>query len=57
MNFKAELKSILEQEIVLHYYLQKGVREYTFARDPEIEQALKLFKDMPRYNAILKGTK
>lgn len=57
MNFKNEIKTLLEQEIVLHYYLQKGVREYTFARDPEIEQALKLFKDMPRYNAILKGTK
>lgn len=56
-TFKSEVKYLLEQEIILHYYLQKGVREYTFARDLEIQEAMKLFKDMPRYEAILKGKK
>ncbi len=54
-KFKDEIKTALEQEIIVHYYLQKGTREQSFAKDPEIQSALKLFKDMPRYQAILKG--
>lgn len=54
-KFKEEIKTALEQEIVVHYYLQKGTREQSFAKDPEIQSALKLFSDMPRYQAILKG--
>jgi carboxyl-terminal processing protease len=57
VKFKDEIKPLLEQEIVVHYYLQKGTREQSFAKDPEIQAALKLFLDMPRYEAILKGNK
>jgi carboxyl-terminal processing protease len=57
LKFKDEIKMALEQEIVVHYYLQKGTREQSFAKDPEIQAALKLFTDMNRYNAILKGSK
>jgi carboxyl-terminal processing protease len=56
-KFKDEIKTALEQEIIVHYYLQKGTREQSFARDPEIQSALKLFTDMPHYQAILKGGK
>jgi carboxyl-terminal processing protease len=56
-KFKDEIKTALEQEIIVHYYLQKGTREQSFAKDPEIQSALKLFTDMPRYQAILKGNK
>jgi carboxyl-terminal processing protease len=56
-KFKDEIKTALEQEIIVHYYLQKGTREQSFAKDPEIQSALKLFSDMPRYQAILKGGK
>ncbi|MBC7893384.1 MAG: peptidase S41, partial [Sphingobacteriaceae bacterium] len=52
--FKDEVKYQLEQEIVVHYGLQKGLRELSFSKDPEIQAALKLFGDMPRYQAILK---
>jgi len=55
--FKDEVKYQLEQEIVVHYGLQKGLRELSFSKDPEIQAALKLFTDMPRYQAILKGGK
>ncbi|MDR6563709.1 MULTISPECIES: S41 family peptidase [unclassified Arcicella] len=55
MKFKDEIKTALEQEIVVHYYLQRGTREQSFAKDPEIQEALKLFTDMPRYQSILKG--
>lgn len=52
--FKNEIKDALEKEIIVHYYLQKGVREASFVNDPEIKAALKLFSDMPKYNSILK---
>jgi carboxyl-terminal processing protease len=55
--FKKEIKNLLEHEIVSHYYLQKGEREYDFRYDPELNSALALFKDMNRYQQILKGNK
>ncbi|GAB3923626.1 S41 family peptidase [Larkinella terrae] len=55
VTFKGELKTLLEQEIVGHYYLQKGMKEISFATDPEVKAALDLFKDMNRYQSILKG--
>ncbi len=54
-TFKPELKTLLEQEIAGHYYLQKGLKEASFATDPEMKAALDLFKDMNRYGTILKG--
>ncbi|MCX6218523.1 S41 family peptidase [Spirosoma sp.] len=54
-TFKPELKTLLEQEIAGHYFLQKGIKEASFATDPEMKAALDLFKDMNRYGTILKG--
>ena len=53
-TFKNEVKTLLEQEIVGHYYLQKGIQEASFATDPEMKSALDVFKDMGQYNALLK---
>jgi carboxyl-terminal processing protease len=55
MTFKKEIKQNLERELMGHYYLQRGEREYNFKYDTEINSALGLFKDMPRYQQILKG--
>lgn len=55
MTFKSEIKTLLEQEIAGHYYLQKGMKEASFTTDPEIKAALDLFKDMNRYQTLLKG--
>lgn len=54
---KAEIKMILEEEIIKHYYLEKGMREASFNEDVEVKAALTLFKDANRYNEILKGKK
>ncbi|QMW00641.1 S41 family peptidase [Spirosoma foliorum] len=54
-TFKPEIRTLLEQEIAGHYYLQKGLKEASFATDPEMKAALDLFKDMGRYSTILKG--
>jgi carboxyl-terminal processing protease len=48
---------ILEEEILKHYYLERGMREASFNEDPEVKEALKLFKDNVRYQEILKGAK
>ena len=52
--FKPEIKQILEEEIIKHYYLEKGMREASFNEDPEVKAALALFKDPARYSQILK---
>ncbi len=52
---KKEVKSLLEEEIVKHYYLEKGYKEASFRNDQELKTALELLKDMPRYQSILKG--
>ncbi|SDG03133.1 carboxyl-terminal processing protease [Dyadobacter soli] len=52
--FKPEIKKILEEEIIKHYYLEKGMREASFNEDPEVKAALALFKDPARYSQILK---
>ncbi|MFN8345701.1 MAG: S41 family peptidase [Spirosomataceae bacterium] len=57
MIFKKDVKHMLEREIMSHVYLQKGEREFVFRTDPEVKAALDLFKDMPRYEKILKGQK
>lgn len=54
LTFKSEIKTLLEQEIAGHYYLQRGLKEASFATDPELKAALAVFSDMNRYNSILK---
>lgn len=57
MMFKKDIKQMLEREIMSHVYLQKGEREFVFRTDAEVKAALDLFKEMPRYDKILKGQK
>ena len=54
---KEDIKEQLEAEILSRYYYQKAMKFVAFDRDKEVQEALKLFKDLPRYNAILKGGK
>lgn len=57
IKFKNEIKEQLEIEILSRYYYQKAMKFVSFEKDLEVQEALKLFKDMPRYQAILKGGK
>jgi carboxyl-terminal processing protease len=52
--FKPEIRKILEEEIIKHYYLEKGMREASFSEDAEVKAALALFKEPARYTQILK---
>lgn len=55
IKFKDDIKEQLEAEILSRYYYQKAMKFVSFERDNEVKEALKLFKDMPKYQAILKG--
>lgn len=57
IKFKDEISEQLSIEILSRYYYQKAMKFVSFERDKEVQEALKLFKDMPRYQAILKGGK
>ncbi len=54
---KDEIKAMLQEEIVKHYYLERGLKEASFSQDPEMTAALELYKDMAKYNALLQGKK
>lgn len=54
---KEEIKAMLQEEIVKHYYLERGLKEASFSQDPEMTAALELYKDMTKYNALLQGKK
>lgn len=54
---KDELMALLQEEIVKHYYLEKGMKEASFNNDAEMKAALALYKDMDRYESLLKPTK
>ena len=54
---KAEIKEVLEREIVSRYYFEKGAREASFDEDPEIQEAIKILNNESRYREILSGGK
>lgn len=51
---KAEIMKLLDEEIVRRYYFQKGRYEASFRNDEDVQEALKVFADNSRYNALLK---
>lgn len=53
--YKIDIKEALEEEIVIRYHFSKAAKFLSFERDREVQEALKLFKDMPRYHKILAG--
>lgn len=48
-----ELKQLLSQEIILHYYLQKGVNQWSNVHDPVIQAGLTLLQKPSTYRSIL----
>ena len=51
---KTEVKEYLEQEIVGRYYYMTGQVENRLARDIDVAEAIKLFKDKERFEKLLK---
>jgi len=53
LSIKKEIVSLIEQEIILHYYLQKGMNEWSFSKDPSILESIKLLESPQKFKAIL----
>ncbi len=48
-----ELKPLLEQEMIMHYYLQKGLNAWSIRRDPTILAAIELLGKPTKFASIL----
>lgn len=55
-EFKEEIKQILENEIVLRYYYQKGQIENTLKHDPVMDEAKRILGNKEVYTSILDGS-
>ncbi len=51
--FSADIKEVLEEEIISRYYFEKGIIESTFNEDPNILTAIEVLNDPIRYDSIL----
>jgi carboxyl-terminal processing protease len=54
-KFRDEITELIEAEIASRYYYQNGRLEASLEKDAEVNEAVKLFRDPVRYNAIVKG--
>ncbi len=51
---KAEIMSLLSDEILKRYFYRTGLYEYQIANNPEIQEAIAVLNDQKRYARILK---
>ncbi|MEX0997175.1 MAG: S41 family peptidase [Flavobacteriaceae bacterium] len=51
---KAEIMSLLSDEIIKRYFYREGLYEYQVVNNPEIKEAVAILKDANRYQRILK---
>lgn len=54
LDKKAEIASLLTDEIIKRYFYREGLYNYQVAHNPEIKEALAILKDQKRYQNILK---
>lgn len=54
LDKKAEIMSLLSDEIVKRYFYREGLYEYQVINNPEIQEAVHILKDTKRYESILK---
>lgn len=52
-TYRPEIQVLLEQEIASRYFLERGIIESTFEKDPDILEAVNALSDMDRYHKIL----
>lgn len=53
LDKKAEITSLLKDEILKRYFYREGLYEYQVVNNPEIKEALDVLNDTNRYNRIL----
>ncbi len=55
VQFKSEIKQVLESEIVQRYYFEKGRTEQTFQYDNDMKEGLKFLSNRNTLASVLKG--
>ena len=55
--FKSQIKTLVEEEIVGRYYLERGAIESTFDRDPDVKAAVGVLNDTGKITEILTAKK
>ena len=53
MNFKDQIKPLLEEEIASRYYFEKGTVEARFKNDNEVKKAMDVLRNQSEYKKIL----
>jgi len=53
IDFKSQIKILLEEEIASRYYFEGGTVEATFGDDKVIQTAISVLNDSKKYNTIL----
>jgi len=54
INFKDQIKPLLEEEIVSRYYFEKGMVEARFKNDNEVKKAMDILRNEAEYKKILR---
>ncbi len=52
-NFKDQIRGLLEEDIVAHYYYERGATEVSFKSDQDIRKSIEILNDAPGYKKIL----
>ena len=52
--YRPEIQMLLEQEIASRYFLERGMIESTFDKDPDILKAVEVLQNMDEYRRILR---
>ncbi|MDH3648656.1 MAG: S41 family peptidase [Saprospiraceae bacterium] len=55
-EYKEEITALIEKDIVSRYYYQTGKIKKSLKMDKEIEIAVDLLEDMPKYESLLAGS-
>lgn len=53
LNFKNQIRRVLEEEIIARYYYQEGRLEHSKAEDPVIARSVEVLRDQNGYRQIL----
>jgi carboxyl-terminal processing protease len=53
ITFKDQIKSLLEEDIVSHYYFEKGAVEVGFKDDADIKKSMEVLRNTASYRKIL----
>jgi carboxyl-terminal processing protease len=52
-NFKDQIRGLLEEDIVAHYYLERGATEVSFKSDQDVRKSIDALNDVGGYKKIL----